>query len=437
MQYSIFIVDDEIEVCKSLQTIFISKGFNVVYETTPSNVMNVLSANKIDLMLIDIKMPEINGINLLQMVKKDYPNIQIIIISGYATVETAVKAMKYGAINIYTKPIDLDQLITEIQHIVNITKNKKISSKFDKIITNNPVMIDILKLVEMAANSEAPVIITGESGTGKELIADTLHHLSMRKNEPFIKINCASIPDNLLESEMFGYEKGAFTDAKISQKGKFELANKGSIFLDEIGEMSLKTQAKMLRVLQDKKVSRLGSNKVIETNCRIITATNKDLLSSIEQSSFREDLYYRLSVITFHLPPLRERKEDIFTLLEYFLIHFNKVYNKNITTVSQEIKEIVMKHNWPGNIREFKNFIERSIIFCNSEVFDTSCITEQYKKLLYLNEDLHFENERKTVDKKYIIEALEKTRGSKSDAAKLLNIDRKTLYNRMKKLDIT
>ncbi len=435
MAFTILIVDDEYEVCLSLSEVLTSKGYNTLFQENPLKVMDVLKKNKIDLIIMDIKMPQMNGIDLLKIIKKELIHIPIIIISGYATVDNAVKAMKYGAINLYTKPIELPELLSEIEQLSINIQNKQNNIYDSKIITHNKEMHKILDLMKKAAPTDAPVLITGESGTGKELIASSLHNLSQRKNKPYITINCAAIPDSLLESELFGHEKGSFTDAKSQRKGKFEIAASGSIFLDEIGDMSLKTQAKMLRVLQEKQFSRIGGSELIKANSRVIAATNKNLTEMIKQGSFREDLYFRCSVITLHLPPLRERKEDIISLTEYFLSHFNRVYSKNIKSISNDVQTILLEHKWTGNIRELKNFIERAVIFSDTNIIDMKNIPSQYKTII-TNKNENLDEKFKEISKNMILEALAKTNGIKKKAASLLNINRKTLYNRMKKLEI-
>jgi transcriptional regulator with PAS, ATPase and Fis domain len=292
--------------------------------------------------------------------------------------------------------------------------------------------------VEKAAPTEASVVIMGESGTGKELVADLLHEGSLRRANAYIKINCAAIPDNLLESEMFGYEKGAFTDAQQQQKGKFELADGGTIFLDEIGDMSLKTQAKMLRVLQEKRFTRLGGLKPIKTDFRVIAASNHSLEQMIKEGTFREDLYYRLSVIVLQLPPLRERREDIVPIAEEFVCSFSGVYGKRVFGLSPAVAEVLQKHSWPGNVRELRNIIERAVIFCGGGTIELGDLPEQYKILTARSAASPEDLTEAAADgaRAVILEALKRTNGVKGEAARLLNITRKTLYNRMKRLHL-
>ncbi len=438
MQYKILVVDDELGMCKSLCETFESDGFLASYTSNPLNVDNILKKENIDLIIMDIKMPNIGGMDLLKIIKEKDPSIPIIMITGYPSIESAVESMKYGASNFFSKPIDIDKLLNEISQLLKSKSRKKDNSiSVNKIIiTRNIIMKKILKEVEKAAITDVPVLITGESGTGKELIANYIQQLSKRANHPFIKVNCAALPDSLLENELFGHEKGAFTDAHHEKKGKFELADKGTIFFDEIGDMRIKTQSKILRVLQEKEFERVGGIKTIQVDIRIIAATNKNIKKLIEEEEFRDDLYYRLSVITINMIPLRERKDDILLLCDHFINNFNMIYDKNIKTISDEVKDFFLKHNWPGNIRELKNCIERAIIFCEGDLICPNDLPTQYSELLedFVIEDYNvvFSN----LNKEIILDALAKTKGSKHKAAELLKINRRTLYNRMKKLGL-
>ena len=438
MQHTVLIVDDELEVCISLKEIIESYGYRVLYCTDSRQVVELLRADQIDLILLDIRMPYIDGVDLLRQLKQEYSCIPVIMISGHATVENAVKVMRFGALNLYTKPIRSSVLMEEINQITRMYSTRHPFSPANSLIAESGEMKCLLALVEKAAPTDATVLITGESGTGKELIASRLHQLSPRKTHPYIRINCAAIPETLLESEMFGYEKGAFTDATELRRGKFECANGGSIFLDEIGDMSLHTQAKMLRVLEEKKFSRLGGSQLLDPDFRIIAATNRELPKLIEEGTFREDLYYRVNVVEIKVPPLRSRKEDILPLIDHYLNYFNRVYDRNIEGISSELKQILLNHDWPGNIRELRNVIERGVIFSSGKNLGTKSIPRQYE--ICLDEDSEstadLNNRYKTLAKDIIVEALRKADGKKAEAAKLLKITRKTLYNRMKKLNI-
>ncbi len=358
--------------------------------------------------------------------------------TGFPSIENAVESMKYGALNFYVKPIDLQELLKEIKLLADSRNNIVRRSIHSTIITQNRSMEKILEEVTKVASTNAPVLIIGESGTGKELVASSIHYQSRRARRPYIKVNCAAIPDNLLESEIFGHEKGAFTDAVKERTGKFELAHKGTIFFDEIGDMSLTTQPKILRVIEDGEVQRLGSSHFIHTDVRVISATNKDISQLIEEKGFRDDLYYRLSVVTISLPPLRERKDDLILLTDYFLDKFNQIYDKKVRFLSDEIKSLFLTHSWPGNIRELKNCIERAVIFSESDdtEFKKKLLPSQYREIKpeYYADNL--DELYDTLTREKIIEALAKSNGVKHKAAELLNIHRKTLYNKMKKLGI-
>jgi len=438
MPFTALIVDDELEVCLSLGEILRSKGYGALHVDDPQQVLPLLGRERIDLVIMDVRMPAIGGIDLLKLVRERFATLPIIMISGYASIENAVRAMKYGALNFYAKPIQLSDLMREIRHLERSSQHKLATTDRETIATQDPRMKEVLALVAKASPTEASVIITGESGTGKELIADMLHHGSRRSGKAYIKVNCAAIPDTLLESEMFGHEKGAFTDALIQQKGKIELADGGTIFFDEIGDMSLSTQAKMLRVLQEKHFSRLGGSEPIKADFRIIAATNRDLDLMIKEGTFREDLFYRLSVITLHLPPLRERRGDIVPLAHQFVERFNRVYSKEVSEISERTAGVLQRHSWPGNVRELKNIIERAVIFCDGDTIDLRDLPEQYRMVdlaaSSAGEELT-EFAAKSA-RAVILEALQQSGGVKGEAARLLNITRKTLYNRMKRLNL-
>ncbi|MBN1838101.1 MAG: sigma-54-dependent Fis family transcriptional regulator [Spirochaetales bacterium] len=438
MQPTVLIVDDELEVCLSLKEIIESSGYRVLYCTDSRDVPGVVAAGPIDLILLDIRMPYLGGIDLLMQLKEQHSCVPTIVISGHATVENAVRVMRFGALNLYTKPIQCSVLMEEIDQITRTSSARNRPAPVSSLIAESREMRSLLSLVERAAPTDATVLITGESGTGKELIATTFHRLSRRSIRPYVRINCAAIPETLLESEMFGYEKGAFTDARELRRGKFECAEGGTIFLDEIGDMSLHTQAKMLRVLEDKKFSRLGGTELIDPDVRIVAATNKNLPELIGEGLFREDLYYRINVVEIEVPPLRKRKDDIMPLIDYYLDYFNRVYDRSIEGISAELKRVLMNHDWPGNVRELRNFVERGVIFSSTRVLGTDSIPRQYK--IYLEEgveDLEDLNNRYTgLARGIITEALKKTGGNKCEAARMLKITRKTLYNRMKKLNM-
>jgi DNA-binding NtrC family response regulator len=432
---TILIIDDEIEMCVSLTKLFKAHNYNAIYTSDSRKTFSLLQNNNIFLVITDYKMPDISGINLIKSIKIKYPDTPVIMISGYGSVDTIVTAMKYGAQNFYEKPIKFAKLLSEIEQLKNAKNMQNTIQKIDEIITDNIKMKEIMEIVGKIASTDIPIIITGESGTGKELVANAVHTNSNRSGKPYIKINCASIPETLLESELFGHEKGAFTDARENRKGKFEIAEGGTIFFDEIGEMSINTQAKLLRVIQEKEFERLGSNNIQKMNVRFVAATNKNLKKLVEEGKFREDLYYRLSVVHLEIPTLDERKEDILPLVDYFINDFNIKYNKSIRTISDETISIFLEHSWPGNIRELKNCVERSVIFCDESEISPKDLPMQYKRVSdFAAGDIKSVYDK--VTREVILNALNKAKGSKTKAAEILNINRRTLYNKMKRIGL-
>jgi two-component system response regulator AtoC len=432
---AILIVDDEQEMCSSLEEIFRDEGFRASSTTKPETVLTRLSEDQIDLMLLDIRMPEVGGVDLLCKIKDLHPRLPVIMITGYPTVDTAVRAMRFGAVNYYTKPLNLGNLLAETKQLLTRESRGLESPPIAQgLVAEDPSMLPVKETILRAAEVDAPVLITGESGTGKELIAEAVHAASGRKEKPFIRVNCAAIPENLIESELFGHEAGAFTDAKKTRKGRFELANRGTLFLDEIGDMSLSTQARILHALQEKTFERVGGGESISTDARFIAATHQDLSTMIEGGEFREDLYYRLAVITIHVPPLRERGADIDLLVDYYFDFFAQKYNKPVSSVDPEVRAFFLRHDWPGNVRELRNCIERAVIFASDGHITFSHLPAQYEKII--NTESHYtqESELLKINKEIIRDALNRSGGVKAKAADLLNISRKTLYNRMKRL---
>jgi two-component system response regulator AtoC len=434
MDYQILIVDDEKELCASLSEILTEEGFPTLSTSDPRETPAILARTHVDLIILDIRMPGIGGIDLLKIVRKTNPNIKVIILTGHPSIENAVQSMKYGAVNFYEKPPNLKRLLNEIHEFSTAASREQQPAR--RVVTDDPRMKKILQSAEKAAATTAPVLITGESGTGKELIASLVHEAGPRAAKPFIKVNCAAIPETLLESELFGHEKGAFTNALTQRKGKFELADEGTIFLDEIGDMSPSTQAKILRVLQEQEFERVGGSETIQSDIRVIAATNKDLRTLIQKDSFREDLYYRLCVITLHVPPLRDRPGDVELLIDHFLRVFCARYGKEIRGLDAQTRDLLLAHSWPGNVREVKNCMERAVIFCEGELVSLEDLPAQYMEL----EGTHLAQKLQTtfeqLNRSMILEALEKSKGKKSKAADMLNINRRTLYNRMRKLGL-
>jgi DNA-binding NtrC family response regulator len=434
MAFTILIADDEREMCVSLSEIFSSHGFRPLFATNPLEVLQIVEKNVIDLVIMDVRMPQMGGLDLLRLLKARFRSLPVIMITGYPSIESAVQSMRYGALNFFVKPLKMRELVREIETIRSSQERVSATAGKDRIVTRSPGMQRVLEEIQRVAPTDAPVLISGESGTGKELVAGAIHEGSRRRDEPFVKINCASIPDTLLESELFGHEKGAFTDAHHRHTGKLELADKGTIFFDEIGDMSSRTQPKLLRVLQDGEFQRLGGTETLRTRARLIAATNRDIEELLARGTFREDLFYRLSVVPIHLPALRERKGDLDLLVRHFLELFNVTYAKEIGEVSPAVREIFSQHDWPGNVRELRNCLERAVIFCDGPTIGEDHLPAQYLKVRDRGFPDSLEAVYEKLSRQRISEALARSSGEKQKAAELLRISRKTLYNRMKKL---
>jgi DNA-binding NtrC family response regulator len=435
MTEEILIVDDDEAVAESLAELLVSKGYSARVIPDPSQALALAASPSTALALVDLRMPGIGGIELLQALKSRTPDLPVFIISGYVTVETAILAMKYGATDIFSKPIRTADMLVEIRRVMSERRTPSPHTDDESIKTHDPRMMEAVNLVAKAAPTDAPVLLRGESGTGKELAARMLHRQSRRSANAFVAINCAAISDELLESEMFGHERGAFTDARERKRGILEAANGGTIFLDEIGEMSLRIQAKMLRVLQDGRFTRVGGVEPILSDCRVVSATNRDLYAAIRQGQFREDLYYRIAVVDIPMPPLRDRPGDILPLANDFLRQFAERYGKRELSFSEDVLSIMRAHSWPGNVRELKNFVERAVIFAEGKNIELDNVSPQYRTIRRSNcEDFHDRLIASAQDA--IVEALSRVGGSKTKAAQLLHIDRKTLYNHLKKASL-
>jgi DNA-binding NtrC family response regulator len=430
MRREILVVDDDEAVCESLSELFRGKGYAVTVVTDPLRAVASVDPRSTGLALVDLRMPGIGGIELLQTMKSRFPDLPVVIISGFATVETSVAAMKYGAADVFTKPIRSSALLAQIQRILSEQPERASREEDETIITTDPAMREALTLVKRAAPTEAPILIRGETGTGKELVARLIHRESGSSSGPWVEVNCAAMPETLLENEMFGHERGAFTDARGRKQGLLEVADGGTVFLDEIGEMSLSTQAKMLRVLQEKRFTRLGGVETIRTSCRVVAATNRDVEAVIRAGVFREDLYYRLAVVEVRIPPLRERPGDIMPLAAHFLRRFAAEYGREGLSLTDDVAGVLSEHTWPGNVRELKNLIERAVIFCEGGPIERAHLSPQYRELAGDALPDRFASSARQI----ISEAIARAGGSKTEAARILHIDRKTLYNRMKKL---
>jgi len=434
----ILVVDDEEIVRESLCDWLEGVGHNVLSAASGEEALEIIKREKIKIMLADLVMPGINGIELMKKARKIVPNLSTVIITAHATIQSAIVAIRDGAHDYIEKPFCPEKVELIIEKLIdhqnlieeNISLRQKIKERynFKGIIAKSPRMIKIIELIKTIAPTNATVLITGETGTGKEVIARAVHHLSHRRRKPFIATSCAALPESLLESELFGYEKGSFTGATERKIGKFEAADKGTFFLDEIGEINTNTQIHLLRALEEKKITRIGSHAEIPVDVRFITATNRELRTMVKQGEFREDLYYRLKVVAINLPPLRERREDILPLAEFFLKKYSTEYHKDPIDLSPEVMEFMLNYSWPGNVRELENMIEHGIIL---SMDNTINMTELPQDIIQpaLCEGQTIE----AITKNHIISVIEQTGGNISEAARILGIQRMTLYNKLKK----
>ena len=447
----ILIIDDEHYILESLKDALEDEGYNVLTADSGYKGINIIERENPDVVLLDIWLQDIDGIEVLKRVKDVRPELPIIMISGHGTIETAVQCTKLNAYDFLEKPLNLEKVLITIKNVLEYKRIKeenlylKRSILKDEIILgNSPQIRKLLEDIEKIAPTDSWVLITGENGTGKELVAKLIHKKSKRKDKPFIDVNCAAIPDELIESELFGYEKGAFTGAVEQKKGKFDLANKGTLFLDEIGDMSLKTQAKILRILQEQKFERVGGTEVIEVDVRVIAATNKNLEEEIKKGNFREDLYYRLNVVPIHVPPLRSRKEDIPILANYFLNKFSFEKDGKSRKLTDSAIEALKNYHWPGNVRELKNLMERLVILVDKEEIDEQDVLKHLKLEKNLAEDIDsiinkFSNLNEAVrffEKKFIETKIKENNGNISKTAKEIGMTRRNLYRKIKSLGI-
>ncbi len=438
----ILVVDDEEIVRASLVDWLQEDGYQAESAENGFEALRMIRERPWDIAMVDLKMPKMDGLELLQKAKEISPDIQIIIITAYATVHTAVQAIKMGAYDYLIKPCDPEEISMLIKRLIEsqmlakevtfLRKELTKQYRFHDLVSKSPKMREIFEFAQAVSKSVSNILILGESGTGKELLARAIHNESLRPQGPFVPVSCVALPETLLESEFFGHEKGAFTSAVAAKKGKFELADGGTIFLDEIGDISPKLQLSLLRVIQEKEIVHLGGTKPIKLDVRIIAATNRDLKKAVEEGRFREDLYYRLNVISIELPPLRERKEDIPALVLHFIQKFNMELGKNVQKMSEEALKALMRHDWPGNVRELENAVERAMVVSKEGIIKP--------------EELHLaphmipteggepgNKSIKAVEKEHILKILKENDWNIQRSAEILDIDRVTLYNKIKK----
>ncbi len=443
MEFTILVVDDEKNIRQGLGQALSGEGYNIFLAENGVEALKIISRENIDIVITDLKMPEMTGEELLKKITRDYRNIPVIILTGHGTIENAVQTMRDGAYDFITKPLNLDHLFLIVKRALKnrelVLSNKALQEEVEKIkneklnvVGKSTAMKKVLDTVKQIASTRASVLVTGESGVGKEVVADVIHNISDRKDRPFIKVHCAALSESLLESELFGHEKGSFTGALARKRGRFELANTGTIFLDEIGEINQSIQIKLLRVLQERTFERVGGEETISVDVRIISATNKDLEKEVEKGNFREDLFYRLNVVKLDIPPLRERKEDIPLLVASFLKEFSKENNKEIAGIDQKAQAALYNYDWKGNIRELRNCIESAVVMSKENILGyddlpVSVKTEGSADTIRLKTGLTLEE----VEKIVIQSTLSSLNGNKSRTAEVLGIGRKTLHRKL------
>jgi len=450
MQRTILVVDDEESICQSLKGALSDEGYEVWTVLSGEECLELLKEERPDLILLDIWLPGIDGIEALTQIKARYPEIEVVMISGHGTVEAAVTATKLGAFDFIEKPLSLDKVILVVDHALALVRleeeNKQLKDKYQhsyEIQGHTPLISDLREMIDIISPTNAWILIMGENGTGKELVARSIYRKSRRADKAFVEVNCAAIPEELIESELFGHEKGAFTGATTKKRGKFDLAHEGTLFLDEVADMSLKAQAKILRILQEKKFERVGGNRFIHTDVRVLAATNKDLETEMEEGRFRQDLYYRLHVIPLTVPPLRDRLADIPILAHQFLSDYAEREGKTEKKITDEAITLLQQHDWPGNVRELKNVIERLVIMTG-----TDAITADSLPLLMKEHNVwksespvvgtpsSIKHAKHEFEKKFIAEKLREHNWNVSKTADAIGIERSNLHRKIKLFDL-
>jgi two-component system response regulator AtoC len=481
----VLIVDDEAEIRSLLTDLLKDEGYAVRSAKSGAEAIAAVTKSAPDLVMMDVKLPDQDGLAVLKQLKREHTELEVIVMTAFGGSSTAIKAMEHGAYDYVTKPFEVEDLLATLRRVFEHADMSnevsalrlelgKSTAERERIVGSSRPMLEVFKLIGKVASSDATVLITGESGTGKELVAEALHRSSKRNPHPLVKVSCAALPETLLETELFGHEKGSFTGALTMRKGRFETANKGTIFLDEIGEMTLATQTKLLRILQEREFERIGSNVPIKIDIRVITATNRDLDEEVEKGTFREDLYYRLNVIHIHMPPLRERKEDIPLLVEHFLVKYRYEPSAIPTTITEEALRRLVDHDWPGNVRELENAIERAVVLSRGNPItaehlpfakapktrgkrtlkqrrdkleaDAAELSDRREELEHDEADAEvgtngngngtngasFKDQVSTLERQLIKEALDRAGGNRTKAAEELGIYRRLLYAKIK-----
>jgi DNA-binding NtrC family response regulator len=450
MKRNILICDDEKNIRGGLAQAMELEGYESIEAVDGRQAWEIINKTGVDLVITDLRMPNMSGEELLKKIISAYPRMPVIILTGHGTIETAVQAMRSGAVDFFTKPVDLDRLSLVVKKALSDTdlyaeherlkeevEQLRARNRYDRIIGKSQKMVELMDTVSQVAPTKASVLITGESGVGKELVADAIHELSNRSKGPFVKVHCAALTASLLESELFGHEKGSFTGAVKEKKGRFELADGGTIFLDEIGEIDAQTQVKLLRVLQERQFERVGGEKPISVDVRIVCATNRDLPKEIEKGNFREDLYYRLNVVHLDVPPLRERKDDIPLLMTSFLQQFNQENGRSIEAFSNQARRALLAYEWPGNIRELRNCIESAVVLARTTVIEVEDLPSHIGKAQNTGSvSLEVGITLAEAEKQLIISTLAMCAGNKTKAAEILGIGRKTLHRKLQEYHI-
>ncbi len=445
LKLRLLIVEDEKEQREMLSGFLHKEGYQVFSAESGPQALKLCEDKSFELALIDLKMPGMDGLELLTKLKKLSPDTQVIVMTAYGTIETAVAAMKEGAFHYVNKPIDLQELLINLKKAAEthtlLAENRylkeQLAERFREttIIGQSKPIQEVLSTIARVAKLDTTVLILGESGTGKELVARAIHSLSPRSQKKFVAFSCSAIPESLLESELFGYERGAFTGANRRKEGRFEIADSGTLFLDEIGDISLDMQIKLLRVLETQEFERLGGKETIKVDVRILAATNQDLYKKMQEKTFRDDLYYRLNVVSIYLPPLRERKDDLMLLVDHFLKLYNAKLGKEVKGLTPQAKDVLMNHHWPGNVRELENVIERGVVLARGDVIDLGDLPEF--RMPDKKTDFQLEMTLAEMEKIQIQRVLEKTRGSITKSAEILGIHRNTLRLKMKEYGLS
>lgn len=448
----ILLVDDDVDILKVYKKIMEIKGFSVCTVDNSYDAIDIIRKKDISVVVTDIIMPKLDGVGLLEIIKREKPNIEVIMLTAEGSISGAVEAVKKGAFSYLVKPTDIEELISNIKKAEELfaTRVENMDLKDDlemiipdiRFVGNSEKARNLKEKARLIGDSDSAVLITGESGTGKEVLANLIHRMSKRKNEKFVCVNCSAFNENLIESELFGSEKGAYTGSDRTRKGRFEKADGGTIFFDEIGELSLKMQVKLLRVLQEKNFERVGGEKTIFSDFRLITATNKNLKDEIAKGNFRQDLYYRINIVPLELPPLRERREDIPELINLFIEQLSKETGKKIMPMDDELLEYLVRYNWPGNVRELRNIIERLIVLSDGKNLMACDLPEEMRNCIYTSKDsdgndtLDLKTVKKEFERNYLIKALRDSMWNVSRASREIGISRKCFYEKIKYYDI-